>query len=357
MTEPCPRCGSTDRVSNGAGRTRCAECNRRRKRAQTDASLHAVGAPEGYRLKGVSTLTNIEGRPTWVKTTEDPRALRDAFEDVLTDLPRAPLIDPPETVDQDLMNVIPLGDPHLGMLSWAPETGEDFDLDIATDNLLAGADWLMGRIPLASVCLLINCGDFFHSDNMDARTARSGHQLDVDGRWPKILRAGVALMCQIIERALETHPFVIVRNEIGNHDDHSAIMLSIALGMRYADNPRVHIEQSPSKYWYHRFGRCLIGTTHGNGVKLADLGEIMAFDRAEDWGETLFRHWYVGHVHHESVKERRGVVVETFRTLAARDAWHHAAGYRSGRDMRCDTWHREFGLEARHIVGIERLRV
>ena len=58
---------------------------------------------------------------------------------------------------------------------------------------------------------------------------------------------------------------------------------------------------------------------------------------------------------HERCKEYPGVVVESFRSPAPRDMWHHQSGYRSMRDMRCDVWHREHGMVNRHIVGVGQL--
>ena len=48
---------------------------------------------------------------------------------------------------------------------------------------------------------------------------------------------------------------------------------------------------------WHRFGKNLIGVTHGDTVKAQQLGPVMACDRPEDWGETAYRFWYTGHVH------------------------------------------------------------
>jgi hypothetical protein len=339
-----------------------ARREREEARQQWAPHLDPDTVPSGYHVKGVSVQRRLEdGTLVWQKTDIDAnaraQAIKDAFASLCERIPKLePIEPPPAAANEDLLCVYPMGDPHIGMLAWAPETGESFDLKIAERNLLAAADWLVDKAPPTETAIVLNLGDFFHSDNQSGVTSRSGAKLDVDGRWAKILRVGVLAMCRVVERALEKHQRVVVRNEIGNHDDHSAIMLSIAMDMRYCDNPRVTIDQSPAKYWYHRFGKCLFGSTHGNTVKLRELGEIMAYDRREDWGQTLFRHWYTGHVHHESVKECRGAVVETFRTLAASDAWHAASGYRSGRDMRCDVWHREYGREARHFVGVERLR-
>jgi hypothetical protein len=55
------------------------------------------------------------------------------------------------------------------------------------------------------------------------------------------------------------------------------------------------------------------------------------------------------------VKEYSGCKVETFNTLAAKDAWHHGAGYRADRKMVCDVYHTEHGRVLRHEVGIEQL--
>jgi hypothetical protein len=78
----------------------------------------------------------------------------------------------------------------------------------------------------------------------------------------------------------------------------------------------------------------------------------MAADRAEDWGQTKHRYWYTGHVHNQTVTELPGVVCESFRTLAARDAWASGAGYRAGRDMRAIVLDREHGEVERHRVDV-----
>lgn len=322
--------------------------------------VHEV--PEGFRVKGVSTLYGPDGsvRGQWVKSTADQRRLEDlvvAFRDI--DQPWAGKSDAPAAapgpLNDDLLVVYPMGDPHIGMYAWAEETGASFDLHIAETNLCAAVDRLVELAPSAAQALIINVGDFFHSDNAQNRTSRSGHALDVDTRWSKVLRVGIRAMRRCIDRALEKHGSVRVVNEIGNHDDQTSIVLSICLAQYYENNPRVEIDTSPASFHYHRFGANLIGVTHGNNTKPAELPGIMACDRAADWGGTRHRFWYTGHIHHETVKEYPGCVVETFRTLAPRDAWHAQQGYRSGRDMRADVLHREHGKVLRHIVGIEQL--
>jgi hypothetical protein len=141
----------------------------------------------------------------------------------------------------------------------------------------------------------------------------------------------------------------------GNHDKHSAQMLSICLSLFYSNNKRVTVDTSPSYFWYHRHGKVLIGATHGDTCKPDALPSIMADDVSEDWGATAHRYWYTGHIHTHNVKEFRGVIWESFRTLAARDAWHSTKGYGAGRDMYAIVLDAEHGEIERHRCDISRL--
>lgn len=336
---------------------------RKRAAARGYAPGHLVTdgkIPDGFHVKGVSTLFDAGGkiRTQWVRTRRDDQDRLAAMVEALGALGLKGVADPvraPPKADSDLLAVYPLGDPHLGMYAWAKETGTSFDLDIAEHNLCSAMDHLVALAPRAGQALIANLGDFFHADNTSNRTARSGHALDVDTRWAKVLGVGIKAMRRLIDRALEKHARVRVVNAIGNHDDHSSVFLALALAQFYEREPRVEIDAGPGKFHWHRFGKCLIGITHGDTVKARDLPGVMAADRAEDWGQTEHRFWYCGHVHHDSLKEFPGVVVETFRTLAARDAWHQGAGYRAQRDAKLDILHREWGRVQRHVVGINQV--
>lgn len=78
-------------------------------------------------------------------------------------------------------------------------------------------------------------------------------------------------------------------------------------------------------------------------------------DRAKDWGETIHRYWYTGHIHHESKKEFPGCVVESFNTLAPADSYAHSGGYRARQNMKCVVLHKEHGEVARHTVSPDML--
>lgn len=314
-------------------------------------------APEGFHVKGKSTAYRSDGSValTWVKTQADRDSqiamLLDAVRAGLTDLPSSRPIPMPKPRTDDLLAVYPMGDPHLGMLAWPAETGNAFDLAIAERNLFTAVDQLVRLAPACKQALVINCGDFFHADNKLGMTTK-GTRVDVDGRWPKVLATGIKLMRRLIDRALEKHEHVTVINEIGNHDDHTSIVLSIALAQFYEHEPRVTIDTSPQPFHWYRFGKVLIGTHHGDKTRRDDLLGVMAVDQRKAWGESEHCYWYIGHIHHDTLKELAGCTVESFRTLAGKDDYHNSHGYRSGRDMKLIIHHKDHGEIGRHTVGI-----
>ncbi len=308
--------------------------------------------PEGHHIKGVSTLVGNQ----WIKTARDAESREAMLARLLEDMPRrvpARLGTIPARQherDSDLLAVYPMGDPHLGMLSWAPETGKDFDLKIAQELTQRAIDQLVVNDPIAETALLLNLGDFFHSDTQN-NTTTHGTTVDVDGRMPKILRAGVDLMVYAIDACLRTHSMVHVDCRNGNHDKVTSIFLALALSCYYRNEPRVSVNVSPNPFYYQRFGQCLIGTTHGDMTKANDLQKIMSVDRRQDWGEIEHAFWYCGHVHHTKRVEDYGCTIETFRTLAPADAWHHGKGYRSSRDMNRIILHADYGEIGRSTIG------
>lgn len=318
--------------------------------------------PEPFIVKGVSTYYDREGKPRgqWVKSAVDRDMqlgmLRDAMTSICEDLRGVlPVIQAPTFYDENLLTVIPMGDPHFGLMTWSKEVGEDFDLKIAERLTFAAVDRLCSLTPSSDTAMLLNLGDFFHADNSNNRTPQSGNPLDVDGRFQLIAEVGLRAMIRCIRRLLEKHRQVIIRNNRGNHDPHQAHMLTIALHAMFHDEPRVVVEKTPSSFYYYRFGKTLIGSTHGDGAKLADLPLIMATDVPQEWAAATWRVWHCGHFHHDQLKDHPGCTVETHRTLATNDAWHKHNGYRSGRDMKAIIYDREHGEVSRVRCGISQL--
>ncbi len=316
--------------------------------------------PDGFKVKGVSSLYDKEGKlaAQWVKSTADAdrreEMLREAADALASEVRGlAPSVPAPNDRLDDLLCVYPLGDPHIGMYAWARECGEAFDLEIAEALTLGAVDRLVASAPPARTGLLLALGDVFHANDQTNQTPAHRHQLDVDSRFVKMLGGGIKTFRHAVLRLLEQHATVLVRFVPGNHDPQAVWALAFTISAYFADEPRVTVDLSPAKHWYYRFGRVLIGATHGDTTKHEILGPMMAADRPEDWGASAFRYWYTGHVHSQHVKEFPGVICESFRTLAAADAYAHGHGYRAGRDMRLIVHHRELGEIERHRCDVQ----
>jgi transposase len=322
------------------------------------AEVMGIKAAPRMSVNATSTLYDAEGnvKLQWIKEGAGERGpdewaaiLKDAFAD-REPVGKVKLEAGPK--NKDLLTVYPIGDHHVAMYSWAEETGADYDIKIAEKLLTSAMSHLVEISPPSETALIIDVGDFFHVDNIKNETARSGHTLDVDTRYAAMIRAGVKMLRTCVERALTKHKQVKVICSPGNHNDIGAVWLSLSLALLYESNPRVHIETKPGKFHYHHFGKVLLGVTHGDTGKPEKLAGVMAADQPELWGKTLHRHWITGHVHNKTQIEFPGVMWETFRTLAARDAWAQASGYRAGRDMCSIVFHAEHGEIARHRFDV-----
>ena len=324
--------------------------------------LHAV--PDGFRLRGASTMYDCasgEPKVQWVKSEIDKerqeQLFRAAVEAMASELPRLAPQPGPEHGSTDLMACYPVGDHHLGMLSWAEETGADYDLKIGEDLLMRAMDYLVEKAPPCEHATVVVLGDFLHYDSFEAITPTSRNILDSDTRFPKMVRAAIRCTRYMITSALRRHVHIHVIVEIGNHDLSSSIFLMECLKNIYENEPRISIDTSPAHYHYFSFGKVLVGTHHGHGTKMENLPLIMATDQPDLWGSARFRYWWTGHLHRSetkvvnNAKDFSGCTVERFRVLCPADAWAAQKGYRAIRDMKTIILHKEYGEVERHTVN------
>jgi hypothetical protein len=321
-----------------------------------------VQLPDPKKITKLSTLYDQQGRVSQQWVAEKPELaqreeLWKIFADELKkDLPRVAPVELPPVADVDLLAAYPVGDHHYGMYAWNKDAGGDYDLTIAEELLNRAFDHLVRVAPPCHTALLPFLGDLFHYDSMEPVTPTSRNQLDADSRFPKMVRVVLRGIRYAIDAALKKHYLVHVIIEIGNHDLATSIFLMEALAAIYENEPRVKIDTSPKHFHFFEFGKNLIGTHHGHGVKLEALPIIMAHDQAEAWGRSAHRCWWTGHIHQKKVFEVGGVEIESFRVLGPTDAWAHQRGYRSKRSMTGIVLHKEYGEVARNTVNPIMLR-
>lgn len=327
---------------------------------QRPAAGEPFTLPNGHLVKGVSALTDPDGRviQKWVKTRQGARDHLDIAAQLKRAFtgwrPAAPSLPAPENTLPEQLTLYPLADWHIGMFAWERETASNWHLKIAERVIGRASLELVAQAPRAGTAIVLGGGDLIHSDNQDNRTARSGHALDVDGRYPKVVMAAARLLVQLVDATLAHHDRVILRILKGNHDEHASVAVGYFLLAWFRNEPRVSVDVDPSLFFRHRFGKVLLAATHGHAARGPQMPEIMSHRYARDWGETEFRYAHTFHLHHKRVlaTEGAGVIVETHQAPIPQDAWHYGSGFLSGRSLQAITYHRDYGEIGRNRIAI-----
>jgi hypothetical protein len=318
--------------------------------------------PEMFYAKGVSTYYNKEGKPSgqWVKANIDDQrrleAMRAAIDALCDEVPRAYPVPAPSICTPDLATVYTLTDSHVGMLSWHRETGEDWDLEIAERVLTGCFQAMINASPAASVGIVNQLGDFLHSDGLTPVTPTSGHILDQDGRFNKVVEVAVRVLRSVIAMALTKHHNVVVIMAEGNHDMASSVWLRVLFKALFENEPRVQVIDSPLPYYCLEHGKTMLAFHHGHLKKNDQLPILFAAQFPKIWGNTTKRYCHTGHRHHVEEKEHSGITVIQHPTLAARDAYAARGGWVAERQVTSITYHKEYGQVARHTVTPEMLQ-
>jgi len=315
-------------------------------------------------INGISDMQQNElGKPMWMKfKREDIKSVQ--FMDELAgklacELPIVDNIPEPKKPDYNT-DIIPwfnIGDGHLGMISYEHEVGHNFDLSIAKRDLMMAMKTLIDREPQCERCVIQDMGDMTHYDNNDGVTSHSGHALDYDTRYSKMIDVYGDVMRFIIEYAARKFKNVDVIINQGNHsrvNDHAAQKF---LSMMYSKTPRIHILDNQSVFIPYRMGNTFVMTHHSDKCKPKQLAHVMATDFAEDWGESKYRYIDIGHVHHNMVvKEHPGVSVESFNQLATMDKYAHDGGWRSRSCLTVVRRSKTYGEVGRQTLTLDEVR-
>lgn len=319
--------------------------------------VHAV--PDGYKVKGVSTYYNKDGKASgqWVKSTADEQRrelLRQAaWETMAADLPRLTPSAPVTGTRDDLCNLYTFTDYHLGMLAWHKEGGADWDLKIAERVLWDSFIKMIDASPAASTCVLNIQGDFLHSDGLLPVTPMHKHVLDQDGRFSKIVSVAIRILRRLIDHALAKHKKVHLLIIEGNHDEASSVWLRQMFAALYDGEPRMTVNDSELPFYVYQHGEIMLAFHHGHKMKNEQMPMLFAAQFSKMWGATTKRYCHTGHRHHLDEKEYSGMTVTQHPTLSARDAYAARGGWIAERAALGITYHATQGQYARTYVSPE----
>lgn len=255
-----------------------------------------------------------------------------------------------------------LYDFHLGKYAWARETGDDYDLKIASTLFSdAVADLLDIVKPFEIDKIIFPIGhDFFHVDGFQGTTF-SGTPMDsVDDRFAKVFETGLSLTINAIEAALETCPNIELLYVPGNHDRSSSFFLMHVLKAHFRKSEGVVVDVEPRLRKYRTYGPTLYGYQHGDsGSKARDrqLPLVMAAEVPRAWGQSRYRAWRQGHYHRKTRTDYivgdtyQGVRVDVMPSLSAADAWHYQNYYvKNGPAAEAWLWSKRTGYVGQFAV-------
>ena len=311
--------------------------------------------------------TGLVPSVTWIKTKatkdapgysvmlrpgpEPPEAVAERVRSALEGMKAVPEIPAPHYVEDDLCTLYPISDVHLGMLSWARETGEDYSTDIASDRLVSWIGRCIAAAPPSRTAIILDNGDLTHADDNTSQTPASKHALDVDTRHFKTLDVAVEALAYAIELALKKHQNVLFRILPGNHNRESYLCVMFALAERFRNNPRVRVQKVPGEFFVHEFGKVLIAAHHGDKAKADRMVHYLADEYAEIWGRTRHRFLFTGHLHHHKSQDIGGVQWEQLRAVTARDAYAVSHAYTARAQLQAITYDRNKGEVSRVKVA------
>ncbi|WP_279027220.1 hypothetical protein [Gibbsiella quercinecans] len=295
--------------------------------------------PDGFGVKGTSTMIRANGEEVirWVKSEVDRDrivALMEAAQaSFCEDLPRViPVSVPKKEFNSDLLALYPVFDLHIGAMAHKHECGENYDTKTAEETLTNFFDYATSISPDAEKAVLLIGGDFLHSDGLDAVTPASGHVLDQDSRYAKLVYVAIRSVRRAISLMLDKHRLIEIQVIEGNHDQAGMIWLRAALAAFYESEPRVAVDVSPSILHRTKWGTTLLGYTHGHTMKKAETRlAAMATDFREEFGSSTFIYTHSGHWHHQTVTENTLGIDEVHGQLGAKDAYAARGGWRSYR--------------------------
>lgn len=316
-------------------------------------------APDGYIVKGVSTYYNRDGDPSgqWVKTDVDQarqiQLLLEALEQGSTNFkPFKPSAVPSKT-DTSLLSLLTITDFHLGMYAYEAETGDDWDSHIARDVFLNAIHQMVAAAPKAHYGMLNQLGDFLHYDGiLGPMTPMSGHVLDSDTRYSKLVELTMDIMVEAVRIMLKKFGEVIIVQAEGNHDLSGSIWLRKHIKHMFSNEPRVTVIDNDYPYYAHLHGNVMLGFHHGHKTKLQQLHKLFASEPRfrSMWGQATQTYIHTGHYHHERVVEDGGAIAEQHPTLAGRDAYAARGGWVSARGAKIITYHETDGEVHRTTV-------
>jgi hypothetical protein len=240
--------------------------------------------------------------------------------------PKYPKIKRKPSKDGHLLVISP-ADVHLGKLASSFETSDPYNHHIAYNRCIDGVKGILDKssgFNIDKINLIIG-NDILHVDNPRNTTTKGTNQ-DTSLMWYDSFRLARELYVEVIEMLLTVADVHLTYNP-SNHDYMSGFMLADSIKSWFRLSKNVTFDFSIAHRKYFKYGKNLIGSTHGDGAKHDKLPQLMSIEAKKEWSECEHYYIYTHHLHHKTSKDYMNVNVETLRSPSGTDSYHHINGY------------------------------
>lgn len=217
-------------------------------------------------------------------------------------------------VYSDKYLTIPLFDLHFGN-----NTLEDYDESLGKILSIMNNEY--------KEILIISGGDQLHNDSHRGMTSSGTviDKVDMTQAWEDAFD----MLDMIIDKALDCAETVRVLYVPGNHDEYSGQTLLKALEKVYRAEDRLTIDSEHKMFKATLLGHNFIGASHGDKSNKGKYPMLLAITFSQLWGKEAVRtrELYVGHLHHELVIDKDGLLIRQAPTRNKADQWHEDNGF------------------------------
>lgn len=298
---------------------------RNSKELFTEAELLEIHGfdPKEFKIKHVtsnewttpqedSQFYNYQSKISVVPITDDEKTQTDFLETLRTEVQPIAV----EQFNSGKNNVIiALSDMHFG-----ETTMEDLEEKLAeiTQTLRKGYNKVV----------IMNAGDFFHSDDMFSSRTIAGTVLEtVD--MVRAVNDAKTFMDVVFKSALENANEVEYQYVAGNHSSFEYFFNEYLI-VKY---PEATIAQHNELSTAFMLDNVLIALAHGHKIKKNNLSQVISFEHRELWGRASEVHCFTGHYHQLESQSLNGVIVHQLGTPKKADTYERHNGWIASRKL------------------------
>jgi hypothetical protein len=170
--------------------------------------------------------------------------------------------------------------------------------------------------------LFIVGNDLFHVDNFRNTTAsgREIQHVDLIKAWED----AKLFYYPLLEEAIKNSDKVKVIYTKGNHSESFEWSFVQMLKERYS---QVEFDDEFKERKVAMLGLNFCGTNHGDKKSINKLTENFAVEFPVEWSQAKTRTVYTGHLHHERVIDKGGLILRQLPSGVDADIWHDDMGY------------------------------